>query len=89
MASNDDREAVLRPGGALILTCAETGKQIHADTITCCHCCMPFVPRKGSGVIRGFCTGCNARTCGMPGCDAHYPFEKKMDDFEKGKLLIL
>ena len=62
---------------------------IEIDTLQCCHCGGHFEVVKGSGKIRGWCMLCNQVTCGKPKCDEHYPIEKKLDDFEKGKLKVL
>jgi hypothetical protein len=60
-----------------------------ADTLTCCHCGYTWIPIKGSGKIRGFCTGCQGVTCGRPECDPCVPLEKKMELYEKGKIKSL
>lgn len=60
-----------------------------ADTLRCVHCGHVWIPVKGSGKIRGWCTKCNGVTCGSEECKTCYPFEKKLDDYEKGKLKIL
>lgn len=74
-------KAEARPHGAIVVD----GHQI-ADTIQCCHCGSHFVSVKGSGIDRGFCMLCKAVTCGKKECDPCYPFEKRMEDFESGKL---
>ena len=61
----------------------------EADTLRCCHCAHHFVVKPGSGTRRGFCTKCNAVTCGDAGCDPCYAFERRLEDYEKGKLKIL
>jgi hypothetical protein len=76
----DDAKSVRRPNGAIIVD----GKQV-ADTMQCCHCGGHFVVVKGSGTKRGFCLACGKVTCGAPACDEHIPFEKKLDQFERGK----
>ena len=71
-------QSVRKPSGAIFLG------SIHvADTIQCCHCQMHFVSVRGSGHLRGWCTLCGAMTCGHQGCDAHMPWEKKMELLEK------
>ena len=60
-----------------------------ANTMQCCHCGKHFVSVKGSGKLRGFCMRCHQITCGNPVCNVCTPFEKKMEEYEKGKRLIL
>jgi len=43
----------------------------------------------GSGIKRGFCMKCFGITCGMKKCDECFPFEKKLDYYEKGRLPVL
>lgn len=60
------------------------GRQV-ADTLQCAHCGGHFVSVRGSGTRRGFCLACNQVTCGAPKCDEHIPFEKKLDEYERGR----
>jgi hypothetical protein len=60
-----------------------------ADTLRCVHCGHVWIPIKGSGRKRGYCTKCNGVTCGAHKCDTCYPFEKQLEDYEKGKLNVL
>lgn len=60
-----------------------------ADGLKCVHCGHVFFPIAGSGITRGWCRNCNGPTCGSHECDTCYPFEKRLDDYEKGKLKIL
>jgi hypothetical protein len=73
-----------REDGGIIID----GRQV-ASTLQCCHCGNHFVTVKGSGIIRGYCYACSDVTCGAVACMTHYPFEKKLDDIESGKLIIL
>lgn len=73
-----------RASGHIILE----GKEI-ASTLQCCHCNRHFISIRGSGITRGFCLGCMKVTCGSAKCDEHVAFEKKLDLYEKGKLLNL
>lgn len=61
----------------------------EADTNQCCHCGNHFRIIKGSGKKRGFCLKCMQTTCGKLKCDICYPFEKKLEEYEKGKRKIL
>lgn len=68
----------------------ETGKTVDEhDSMQCCHCGHHFRVVPGSGKTRGFCMLCDGVTCGAPDCFEHFPFEKKLDLYEKGKLLVL
>lgn len=79
-----EAESVSKPSGAIILD----GMHL-ADTLTCKHCGFTWIPIVGSGKIRGWCSKCNGVTCGRPECDNCYPAEKRLDDYEKGKLKTL
>lgn len=72
------------PDGYIIID----GQEV-ASTKQCPHCQMHFVSVKGSGKIRGFCTKCMAVTCGKIACNICVPFEKKLEEFEKGKIIII
>jgi hypothetical protein len=76
----------MREDGAIII--ATPQGETQRTTLQCCHCGNHFVCVKGSGVQRGFCTLCNQVTCGAHRCMAHFPFEKKLDLIEAGKLSL-
>jgi hypothetical protein len=40
---------------------------------------------KGSGIDRGFCTGCMSTTCGHPQCDPHIPWQARID-YDSGRF---
>lgn len=87
MAKNNsykDAQFERKPSGHILIDNVEV-----AVTKQCCHCGGHFISQKGSGKIRGFCTCCMAVTCGKPGCDPCLPLEKKMEEYEKGKRLVL
>ncbi len=73
-----------KPSGHILIDNVEV-----ASTKQCCHCGAHFVSVKGSGKIRGFCTHCMAITCGDVNCDPCVPFEKKIEEYEAGKRLVL
>lgn len=75
---------MFRPSGNIIIDGKET-----AETRQCPHCNGHFVSIKGSGIKRGYCTMCGGVTCGKQKCDRCTPFEKKLEEYEKGKRLIL
>jgi len=61
-----------------------------ACTRQCGHCSKHVITVTGSGILRGYCTKCNKWLCGAPACISQcYPFEKKMEDFEKGRLICI
>lgn len=68
-----------KPSGYIIVD----GQEV-AHTKQCCHCGVHFVSVRGSGKIRGHCMHCNQITCGAPACDAHVPFEAKLDFIDDG-----
>lgn len=71
--------SVNKPSGAIILD----GQHV-ADTLQCKHCGKHWIPIKGSGIVRGWCTHCNGVTCGAPDCMKCVPFEQRLDEVEKG-----
>ncbi len=72
------------PSGTIIID----GQDV-ANTMQCCHCGKHFISVRGSGKIRGFCTCCMQITCGATECNPCIPFERKVDEYEKGKRLVL
>jgi hypothetical protein len=74
----DDALPVRRPDGGIIVD-----GQVVADTVMCVHCNSHFIPRKGSGIIRGYCKYCNGPICG-PRCARCLPFEKYLELVEMG-----
>lgn len=79
-----EAESTNKANGAIIVD----GMHI-ADTLKCVHCGHVWIPIKGSGRVRGWCNHCHGVTCGSEKCNKCYPFEKQLDDYEKGKLKIL
>jgi hypothetical protein len=77
----------MREDGAIIITDAKG--EHHTATRQCAHCGNHFVSVRGSGIVRGFCTLCNHVTCGSKECLAHFPFEKKIDLIESGKIPLI
>lgn len=73
-----------KPSGAIIVD----GMHI-ADTVRCVHCSHNWIPIKGSGITRGWCTNCNGPLCGSHECFECKDFRKKLDEYEKGVLKIL
>lgn len=73
-----------KPSGFILMDDKEV-----ACTLQCPHCQAHFVSIKGSGKRRAYCMKCSGVTCGKPECDTCYPFEKKIEDYEKGKLTVL
>jgi ribosomal protein S27AE len=53
-----------------------------AHSMQCPHCGNHFVSIRGSGKRRVWCGQCAAVTCGDPSCDAHIPFEARLDHAE-------
>lgn len=70
-----------KSSGAII-----TDGHYSADTSQCIHCGQHFQITKGSKIKRGYCLKCTGVTCGKLECMECYPFEKRLDDAEKGKF---
>lgn len=80
---------VRRPNSYSTRTDRETGKVEERDGLQCVHCGHHWEVIAGSGRTRGFCLLCYGPTCGAQRCVNHYPFEKQLDDYEAGKLIVL
>ncbi len=65
--------------GVLLLN----GQQV-GSTKQCCHCGKHFMMIKGSGKLRGFCLKCRKITCGCVECCTCVPYEKQIENLEKG-----
>jgi hypothetical protein len=72
-----DAVSVHRPSGFIL----QDGQTV-ADTLMCVHCGTHWVPRKGSGIVRGWCMSCSGPVCG-PRCRVCVPMEKMLDLAEK------
>src|SRR4051812_5890735 len=62
-----------------------SGEQLRADTKQCCHCGRHWIVLKGSGILRGYCQGCDHSTCGAAECDPCIPQEARLENIEAGK----
>lgn len=58
-----DAQHVRKPHGIIF----QDGKEV-ASTLQCCHCGAHWIPRKGSGIRRGFCLRHMEVTCGADKC---------------------
>lgn len=68
----------------------DDGKVVETPTMQCRHCGQHWIMLPGSGRERGWCTKCMGPLCGKKECmDQCLPFEKRLDLYEAGKLLIL
>lgn len=57
---------------------------MEAETLQCVHCGGQWVPRPGSGMIRGYCQNCAGPICGM-GCATCIPVDLYLTNLEKGR----
>lgn len=73
------------------VTCVDPSSGMkEADTLQCVHCSNHWIVKKGSGIVRGFCVKCDGYTCGnQQTCHECFPFEERMDLYEKGMLPFL
>lgn len=76
-----------RPSGHILVDDGH-GEVVVADTKHCVHCGAHWISVKDSGRIIGWCYGCDGYICGAK-CAEHYPMEKKLEDFEAGRLAVL
>lgn len=57
---------------------------VEVATVQCVHCGGHYVPRPGSGIVRGFCFRCNGPICG-PGCKDCVPVDQLLENIEQGR----
>lgn len=77
-----DAVAIHRPAGAILVD----GRQV-ADTLQCVHCGGHWVPQKGSGRVRGWCTRCQGPVCGLS-CARCLPLEKALDLMDQPRSVL-
>jgi hypothetical protein len=56
-------------------------------TLCCAHCGGHWVPKPGSGRIRGWCMNCNGPVCGANCGKECVPVEQMLENTEKGRPL--
>lgn len=69
-----------------IVTYSDPGSDraiLEVSTLQCCHCGGHWIPKPGSGIVRGWCMNCNGPVCG-PGCADCVPTEVLLESMEKG-----
>lgn len=59
---------------------------LEAGTLRCCHCGQHWVPKPGSGRVRGWCMNHAAPVCG-PGCAECVDVEQLLENIERGRPL--
>ncbi len=72
-----------------LITVADPGSDkplLEVPTVSCVHCGGHWVPKPGSGRVRGWCMNCAGPVCG-PGCAACVPTEVLLENLEKGRPL--
>lgn len=77
-----------RKASGVILMDDGNGWRETANTIRCVHGGEHFISIKGSGITRGWCSRCAGVFCGRQHERCHH-WMKQIEDFEKGKLLVL
>lgn len=77
-----------REAGYIVMATEGNGI-IESATRQCPHCGGHWEIKPSKAKTIHWCANCDGEVCGKPGCFTCYPFEKKMEDYEKGKLLIL
>lgn len=71
--------------GHIVITDPEAPQPIERETLQCVHCGCHWVPKPGSGSVRGFCMRCAGVTCGAKACDPCVPFEARIEIMEGAK----
>jgi|SRR5579862_4730567 len=56
--------------GVITSTPYDGGPVEQRDLLSCIHCAYTWVPRPGSGRLRGYCMRCAGFLCGRPACTA-------------------
>ncbi len=82
-----------KPQGFLIESPIDGSRETTHDTVTCGHCCRVAVVPAGlqpahqcRRCMRFVCKACYGRLTMGHAC---VPMEKKLDDYERGLLLVL
>ncbi len=57
---------------------------LEVSTLQCVHCGGQWIPKPGSGRVRGFCMNCNGPICGH-GCHECVPVDLYLTNLEKGR----
>ena len=70
--------------GVIIIGDRESDRVREYATVMCRHCGRHWVPRPGSGRVRGWCQNCAGPVCG-PGCAACVPAGQYLDNIEAGR----
>lgn len=85
-----DRKGILLPGEPdFVRMGKEAGNmliegEVQCSTLQCVHCNRQWVPIRGSGTTRGWCTNCSGPVCGAKPCVEHCaPWEKQLDIIER------
>lgn len=73
-----------KPDSIIIEDGTETG-----DMRQCVHCGAHWLWVTGSKRKRGFCMNCMGFTCGNDRCHSCVPWQKKLDEYEKGRRKTL
>jgi hypothetical protein len=85
---NTKKTTNIHPAGFMQIV-RDDGTTLEADTMRCVHCGKHWQVVPGSGRKRGWCIKCNGPLCGKELCmKSCYPVEKRLDDAEKGKIVM-
>ena len=73
-----------KPNGVIIET-LPSGREVHKDTVRCCHCQRHHVWTPGKAKALGFCHRCTGFTCMRPECSTIcVNWEQQLDNVEAG-----
>lgn len=70
--------------GLIVVSDVSSDKCFTAKTHQCVHCGAHWIPKPGSGTIRGWCGNCAGFVCG-PRCKECVPVEQYLENIEKGR----
>lgn len=70
--------------GVLVSRAYDGGAEQQIDVVQCAHCQRIWAYQAGSGRKRGWCTRCNAMTCGSDDCDICVPWQQLLANMAAG-----
>lgn len=78
-------QSARKAGGCMIITDPSLGTVEHVETVQCCHCDShkTVAEWRSKG---GMCRFCMKPHCGETPCVECKPFERKLEEFEAGKI---
>ena len=85
MSTSMDGISSRHQSGIIIVTPHDHGPITTEPTVSCAHCGLNWVPKKGSGRRVGFCQRCMGLVCGSQNCERCVPVMAYIENLEAGR----